>query len=241
MRQSFSTLGLVASLAATSHAFYSSYWTHWDDMMDEMDCPNGPVVCGGDTCMEGYACFKSAFGDKCDDVARYQCSKDCGDGHALNPLRYCTCITEAERDAMFCADEADSGSGDGGDSDIDGGPISINCCADTKYSNPYQVTCPSGTLDCEDENDFYCQAACIPKTHPKTPKSITCCSDQHKYAASYQTVCYASDPTCFDDSYKHCTNSCPEKQPDIIIDPIPEEPEEVDEHLVILLLFPCVL
>ena len=114
MRQSFLyVLGVAASMAATTTAHYSKYWTHWDDMMDDMECENGPVACGQDDdgedlfCMAGYACYHSAAGySVCDDVARYQCRKACPEGETLNPLRYCTCIPNEEAENMFCASEA---------------------------------------------------------------------------------------------------------------------------------------
>ena len=72
MRQTFTAiLGLTACLASTSRAFYSDYWTHWDDMMIEIDCPNGPVVCGTDEygydilCGDGLACYSGRFGSEC--------------------------------------------------------------------------------------------------------------------------------------------------------------------------------
>ena len=110
-------------------------------MAIEIDCQNGPVACGADDdgndifCMDGYACFQSVFGDKCDDVARYQCNVDCGAGNTLNPLRYCTCITEEERDGMFCAPEGSGSSTDSGDGmeqmtgPLPGAPITIHCDA----------------------------------------------------------------------------------------------------------------
>ena len=110
MRHSFLTvIGVTASMAAVGQAYYSDWWTNWKGMMNEVmvDCANGPINCGGDgECMTGYACFTSSTGHSvCDDVARYQCLKDCPDGEVLNPLRYCTCISAAERASMFCAEE----------------------------------------------------------------------------------------------------------------------------------------
>merc|ERR1712113_557124 len=69
---------------------------------------DSPVLCeNGAECMKGYACFTGSNGKKeCDDIARYQCRKGCEDGYVLNPLRFCECIKESDRDAMFCADGA---------------------------------------------------------------------------------------------------------------------------------------
>ena len=145
MRQSFpGVLAAVAGLATTSNAYYSEYWTDWEGSLaaiqDGPNCGNGPAVCGADAdgnavaCMDGYACFRSAFGDICDDVARYQCYTECAEGETRNPLRYCQCITIEDRDAMFCEpapeeegedivdeadDEAAAEGDDAGDADAD--------------------------------------------------------------------------------------------------------------------------
>lgn len=163
MRSIQNILGVVAAVATTSHAYLSDYWTHWDDMMaTEINCQHGPATCGSDedgndvNCMDGYACLRTVFGDKCDDVARYQCSKDCGEGNVLNPLRYCTCITVEERDDMFCAQEAslpepepevpDSES-DEEEPPLPGAQILIRCDADNST-----VYCNSGTQYCYDNS-----------------------------------------------------------------------------------------
>ena len=100
MRQTFSiVLATVAGIATTSQAYFSEYWTHWDDTLAEImagpNCGNGPALCGTDedgadvTCMTGYGCFRNAFSDICDDVARYHCFSSCEEGETLNPLKYC--------------------------------------------------------------------------------------------------------------------------------------------------------
>ena len=55
-------------MATQGQAYYSEWWTNWKGMMQQMDCPNGPVACGTDengadiNCMDGYACFTSSVG-----------------------------------------------------------------------------------------------------------------------------------------------------------------------------------
>ena len=141
MRQSFNVIAVAAGLAAISYANYSEYWTHWQEMMDAIDCANGPVACGTDEngepefCSAGYACLQTVFGDKCDDVARYQCNRTCADSEALNPLRYCECISEEARTAMFCA-SAPVDAAEPEPPTIDGGPTTIICeCGVVAFCN----------------------------------------------------------------------------------------------------------
>ena len=109
MRQSFlAVLGVVASMTAQSNADFSRWVTNFNEMAPV--CKNGPVPCGTDedgadiNCKEGYACYNSTGFSLCDDVAQWQCHKNCPDGKVLDPLRYCTCITQEELEKMFCCD-----------------------------------------------------------------------------------------------------------------------------------------
>lgn len=106
-------------MATTSRAIFSRYWNDWDNMMEEISCPNGPTTCGVDEygsdifCGTTNACNPDGdYGPECENVSRYMCSKTCPEGEVLSPLRYCTCISEEVRDAMFCADDEDQDGGD---------------------------------------------------------------------------------------------------------------------------------
>ena len=98
----------MALLAASASAGYENkFVTDWQGSLDEVmasaNCNYGPVNCGGELCMEGYACLHTVFASVCDDVAQKQCKKKCPKGETQSPLRYCECIPEVERDQMFCA------------------------------------------------------------------------------------------------------------------------------------------
>ena len=117
--KSFTFVAIAAGLASISNAYYSRYWKNWDEVIAEVNCQNGPVACGQDDsgadefCMRGYVCGNHPiFGIQCDDVARYQCKLTCDPGTTLHPLRYCECISFEERNAMFCAAEPATDTGD---------------------------------------------------------------------------------------------------------------------------------
>ena len=63
MRQTLKVLEATAGLFVASHAIYSDYWLNWQQIMDEINCQDGPVACGIDEdgnnefCMDGYACL----------------------------------------------------------------------------------------------------------------------------------------------------------------------------------------
>ena len=93
---------LILSVVGTANAYYSSYWTNYDDTVAAIGCET-PVDCGGETCDAGYVCRHTDVGvSVCDDVHRYACRTECPEGQVLSPTAYCQCIDELERDAMFC-------------------------------------------------------------------------------------------------------------------------------------------
>lgn len=140
MRQTFScVLGITAGLASISNAWYSNYWTAWDDMMADINC-DAPVSCGDEgECMMGYACVTNNGVQQCDDVARYMCMKDCADGMVMNPMKYCDCMAVEARDAMFCADA-----------------VVEEVVAPAPVSDEFQtIVCPDGqTLKCFTANAY---------------------------------------------------------------------------------------
>ena len=109
---------LILSVLGTANAYFSEYWRNFEQTVAALEC-EAPVVCGEDVCDVGQACKVLISGEaKCDDVYRYQCRNEdgqrCADdeaetgvAHVLSPLSYCTCVTEAERDAMFCQEAFD--------------------------------------------------------------------------------------------------------------------------------------
>ena len=104
---------ILSLLAATATATKSPWLTDFDGMLAQVGCAAGPKQCGetnffstsGERCGPKRGCFKPAFFDheSCIDVAQWQCFRECPEGQALSPLRYCDCVDESEIYAMFCA------------------------------------------------------------------------------------------------------------------------------------------
>ena len=142
---------LILSVLGTANAYYSQYWTNFDDTVAAIGCEE-QVDCGGETCDAGYVCRHTDVGvSVCDDVYRYACRTECPDGQVLSPSQYCQCIDQLERDAMFCQEDYDAFFGLADIiPDIVGGPIEVQCGDGTT------VTCASGTLHCFDFDPITC-------------------------------------------------------------------------------------
>ena len=133
---------LILSVIGSANAYYSEYWTNYDDTVAAIGCDT-PVDCGGETCDAGYVCRHTEVGvSVCDDVHRYACRVECPDGEVLSPIAYCQCIDEIERDAMFCQESFDELTGLLSITEIVGGPIEVLC------GDGSTVTCNAGTLNC---------------------------------------------------------------------------------------------
>ena len=85
-------------LMATALASKSPWVEDFRGMLAQVGCRNGPKMCGYDNkfgdggrfCASGEGCFNPGGNwEICDDVAQWQCFRECGEGEALNPLRYC--------------------------------------------------------------------------------------------------------------------------------------------------------
>ena len=81
MRSTLLSKLVLAAIATGANAHKSKYYTDWDWMMEEINCPNGPVECGDDgQCGEGYACLNTSFGASvCDDISKWTCYMKCED------------------------------------------------------------------------------------------------------------------------------------------------------------------
>ena len=97
---------MIAALAININA--------WRVLGDRPVCANGPVQCGSYApgpcdADEGCASVCLGGGDDCTSVclklAPGQCRKACPEGQSLDPLKWCECIDDADRLAMFCAPE----------------------------------------------------------------------------------------------------------------------------------------
>ena len=88
------TLALGASASTLERSV-----NNWARVMQNPDCPNGPVVCGGTTCDEDQACRNN----RCEDRQAYQSTRPCPPGQSLDPFEFYECIPDADYEAMFCA------------------------------------------------------------------------------------------------------------------------------------------
>lgn len=103
-------LKTIAAFAVNASAF------SFANQISVPECPNGPVQCGSlnpGPCKSDQACATirlsaDSSASVCLDLAPGNCRRGCPTGQSLDPTKWCECIDDADRLAMFCAPEAPS-------------------------------------------------------------------------------------------------------------------------------------